>query len=158
MPDSPPDCRIQLFEPRHPQKKPSRLAGLFSGAGDEARTRYLHLGKVALYRMSYTRIGIGCRPSEPNLFDSNDSDLNGASGRNRTNDTRIFSPLLYLLSYRGIWRHAHCRSIPGSWFIILWVFPFVNNFLQKSKGYADPPQSCGKFGMGAYCNSIAFIL
>ena len=53
------------------------------GAGDEARTRYLHLGKVALYRMSYTR-----------KF--------GASGRNRTNDTRIFSPLLYLLSYRGI--------------------------------------------------------
>ena len=28
----------------------------FVGAGDEARTRYLHLGKVALYRMSYTRI------------------------------------------------------------------------------------------------------
>ncbi len=27
----------------------------FIGAGDEARTRYLHLGKVALYRMSYTR-------------------------------------------------------------------------------------------------------
>ena len=25
------------------------------GAGDEVRTRYLHLGKVALYRMSYTR-------------------------------------------------------------------------------------------------------
>ena len=32
---------------------------LFSGAGDEARTRYLHLGKVALYRMSYTRGTIG---------------------------------------------------------------------------------------------------
>ena len=29
--------------------------GIFVGAGDEARTRYLHLGKVALYRMSYTR-------------------------------------------------------------------------------------------------------
>ena len=28
----------------------------FIGAGDEARTRYLHLGKVALYRMSYARI------------------------------------------------------------------------------------------------------
>ncbi len=27
----------------------------FYGAGDEARTRYLHLGKVALYQMSYTR-------------------------------------------------------------------------------------------------------
>ena len=26
------------------------------GASDEARTRYLHLGKVALYQMSYTRI------------------------------------------------------------------------------------------------------
>ena len=28
------------------------------GAGDEARTRYLHLGKVALYQMSYTRISV----------------------------------------------------------------------------------------------------
>ena len=26
------------------------------GAEDEARTRYLHLGKVALYQMSYSRI------------------------------------------------------------------------------------------------------
>ena len=33
------------------------MAFIFYGAGDEARTRYLHLGKVALYRMSYTRIG-----------------------------------------------------------------------------------------------------
>ena len=64
-----------------------RVPYLF-GAGDGARTRYLHLGKVALYQMSYTRIWfpIGNR---------------GASGRNRTNDTRIFSPLLYQLSYRG---------------------------------------------------------
>ena len=53
-----------------------------TGADDEARTRYLHLGKVALYRMSYIRIY-------------------GASDRNRTNDTGIFSPLLYQLSYRG---------------------------------------------------------
>ena len=28
------------------------------GAADEARTRYLHLGKVALYQMSYGRIQI----------------------------------------------------------------------------------------------------
>ncbi len=27
----------------------------FSGADDEARTRYLNLGKVALYQMSYIR-------------------------------------------------------------------------------------------------------
>ena len=52
------------------------------GADDGARTRYLHLGKVALYRMSYIRTV-------------------GASGRNRTSDTRIFSPLLYQLSYLG---------------------------------------------------------
>ena len=31
------------------------LLPLPHGAGDEARTRYLHLGKVALYRMSYAR-------------------------------------------------------------------------------------------------------
>ena len=35
------------------QKK--RATALFYGASDEARTRYLHLGKVALYQMSYTR-------------------------------------------------------------------------------------------------------
>ena len=52
------------------------------GASDEARTRYLHLGKVALYQMSYIR-------------------RYGAFGRNRTTDTGIFSPLLYRLSYRG---------------------------------------------------------
>ena len=31
-----------------------------------------------------------------------ESEPHGASGRNRTNDTRIFSPLLYRLSYRGV--------------------------------------------------------
>ena len=30
--------------------------GVLDGADDEARTRYLHLGKVALYQMSYIRI------------------------------------------------------------------------------------------------------
>ena len=31
------------------------------GVGDEARTRYLDLGKVALYQMSYARIGASGR-------------------------------------------------------------------------------------------------
>jgi hypothetical protein len=31
-----------------------------------------------------------------------DKQGNGAQGRNRTTDTRIFSPLLYRLSYLGI--------------------------------------------------------
>ena len=42
---------------RNPEKERDRtyvLSLSFSGAGDEARTRYLHLGKVALYQMSYT--------------------------------------------------------------------------------------------------------
>ena len=37
-------------------KKISFRGTRFFGADDEARTRYLHLGKVALYQMSYIRI------------------------------------------------------------------------------------------------------
>ena len=66
----------------HFEKDALSSASFSFGADDEARTRYLHLGKVALYQMSYIR-----------KF--------GASDRNRTNDTGIFSPLLYQLSYRG---------------------------------------------------------
>ena len=36
-------------------KKACQTTGL-AGADDGARTRYLHLGKVALYQMSYIRI------------------------------------------------------------------------------------------------------
>ena len=53
-----------------------------NGAVDETRTRDLHLGKVALYQLSYYR-------------------THGALGRNRTTDTEIFSLLLYRLSYQG---------------------------------------------------------
>ena len=47
-----------------------------TGAGDEARTRYLHLGKVALYQMSYARIKyfLSAPAQAPELI--------GASGRN----------------------------------------------------------------------------
>ncbi len=69
---------------------PEQLLLLHNGAADEARTRYLHLGKVALYQMSYGRI-----------LETLLGFLTGASDRNRTNDTGIFSPLLYRLSYRG---------------------------------------------------------
>ena len=77
-------CRhIDFFEKNRTQETGRILCPVFYGADDEARTRYLHLGKVALYQMSYIRKNLG------------------ASDRNRTNDTRIFSPLLYQLSYRG---------------------------------------------------------
>ncbi len=54
-----------------------------SRATDGARTRDLHLGKVAYYQLYYCRI-------------------KDAQNRNRTSDTRIFSPLLYQLSYLGL--------------------------------------------------------
>ena len=54
-----------------------------NGAVDGTRTRDIHLGKVALYQLSYYRI----KP--------------GALGRNRTTDTVIFSHMLYRLSYQG---------------------------------------------------------
>ena len=75
------------------KKEQNHCSFFICGAGDEARTRYLHLGKVALYRMSYIRTV-------------------GASGRNRTSDTRIFSPLLYQLSYRGI-SSRYCSLMNG---------------------------------------------
>ena len=37
------------------EKRSFRSGPHLSGAGDEARTRYLDLGKVALYQMSYAR-------------------------------------------------------------------------------------------------------
>ena len=40
----------------------------------------------------------------------------GASDRNRTNDTGIFSPLLYQLSYRGVWSGLRgSNSLPPPW-------------------------------------------
>ena len=54
-----------------------------NGAVDGTRTRDIHLGKVALYQLSYYRIKC-------------------ALGRNRTTDTVIFSHMLYRLSYQGI--------------------------------------------------------
>ena len=81
-----------------------------SGASDEARTRYLHLGKVALYQMSYTR-------------------NYGAQGRNRTSDTRIFNPLLYQLSYLGVLRKGCSPQAQG---VLYTIRPlFVNTKLQK---------------------------
>ena len=77
-------CGRIIFAPTdlYKKKRQHNFCTVLVGADDGARTRYLHLGKVALYQMSYIRI---C----------------GASGRNRTTDTGIFSPLLYRLSYRG---------------------------------------------------------
>ena len=47
---------VQAAKRPEPKKKDMTYGHVFLfGASDEARTRYLHLGKVALYQMSYTR-------------------------------------------------------------------------------------------------------
>ena len=61
------------------------------GAVDGIRTRDIHLGKVALYQLSYYR---KC-----------------ALGRNRTTDTQIFSLLLYRLSYQGRYDPEGARTL-----------------------------------------------
>ena len=100
------------------------------GAADEARTRYLHLGKVALYQMSYGRIsgafipapsrailanfGVPAKACKARFCGEKEKVLHdfrrGASDRNRTNDTGIFSPLLYRLSYRGKYDPDRART------------------------------------------------
>ena len=46
------------MSPYREQEQISLAPVLVCGAGDGARTRYLHLGKVALYQMSYARINV----------------------------------------------------------------------------------------------------
>ena len=60
-------CTIPISPPQRPifacgkngkapkKKDTPNGVSFFFGAGNEARTRYLHLGKVALYQMSYAR-------------------------------------------------------------------------------------------------------
>ena len=87
--------------------------------------------------MSYTRIWF--RPTESNSFDSGvKTQISGASGRNRTNDTRIFSPLLYLLSYRGILSDGRLKDSFG---IIQRRTSFVNNFFTKSQLLYSAPRT-----------------
>ena len=52
-----PSARVEAASSlRLTKNRASKSDVLFQyGAGDEARTRYLHLGKVALYQMSYAR-------------------------------------------------------------------------------------------------------
>ena len=98
------------------------------GAGNEIRTRYLHLGKVALCQMSYARVWRRHPDLNRGIADLQSTALPlgygakkvGAWGRNRTNDTRIFSPLLYQLSYPGTlggkWSgQRDSNSLPPPW-------------------------------------------
>ena len=71
--NSPPDCFLPAAQsPSSPvirllakNRFPRKPVFLIYGADDGARTRYLHLGKVALYQMSYIRI-FWCLRTESN--------------------------------------------------------------------------------------------
>ena len=127
--------RCRHSRPLHTKQKAIAFAFLHQrwlriGAADEARTRYLHLGKVALYQMSYGRIsgafipapsrailanfGAPAEVCEAKFCEEEEKVLHdfrrGASDRNRTNDTGIFSPLLYRLSYRGKYDPDRART------------------------------------------------
>ncbi len=67
-----------------------------NGAGDGTRTRNLLITNQLLCQLSYTSTIYSCPRLRRAKY------LSGASEWNRTTDTRIFSPLLYQLSYRGI--------------------------------------------------------
>jgi hypothetical protein len=45
----------KVSETQAHEKTPVMMTGAFPGADDEARTRDLNLGKVALYQLSYVR-------------------------------------------------------------------------------------------------------
>ena len=78
---------------------------LKTGAKDEARTRDINLGKVALYQLSYSRavrifILMNFKTLSSFLFIC--LLVRGGSAETRTLDRRIKSPLLYQLSYAPI--------------------------------------------------------
>ena len=97
-------CRCAFFWRRHPD---------LNWGIKVLQTSALPLGYGAGYnedRTSRSSLWSGLRGSNPPprpwqgraLPNELNPHINGASGRNRTNDTGIFSPLLYQLSYRGI--------------------------------------------------------
>ncbi len=67
----------------------------------------LNKGRLRLFKRPFVWSGLRGSNSLPPpwqggaLPDELNPHINGASDRNRTNDTGIFSPLLYQLSYRG---------------------------------------------------------
>ena len=81
------------------------MAGKKIGAEDGARTRDLILGKDVLYQLSYFRPLRTLRAGQ-----RVPTTVAGAEGQNRTDDTSIFSAVLYLLSYLGASKHVNNSS------------------------------------------------
>jgi hypothetical protein len=79
-------------------KKESLMLSLECGAGEEARTLDLYLGKVSLYQLSYSRIGASHKTVKL------DSGETGAGEEARTLDLYLGKVSLYQLSYSRIAR------------------------------------------------------
>jgi hypothetical protein len=69
-----------------------------TGAGEESRTLDLNLGKVALYQLSYSRIGYHL------------SRITGAGEESRTLDLNLGKVALYQLSYSRMEFITYCRK------------------------------------------------
>jgi hypothetical protein len=71
---SPFSTKLRLHEhlKSHSQKKARRFysPGFHSGAGERARTVDLNLGKVPLYQLSYTRLGLPILKPRPQVSSS----------------------------------------------------------------------------------------
>ena len=116
------------------------------------QTHALPLGYVAMgYEIEFTKKGLrrevlfsfwsGQRDSDPlpppwqgGALPDELCPHSGASGRNRTNDTRIFSPLLYQLSYRG---GLGKPRLPGET-VTLSQLEATPRFELGNQGFADP--------------------
>ena len=78
-----------------------------SGAGDEARTRDLNLGKVALYQLSYSRMVLHnnvllLRYCYFSLCHTKRCFKSGAGDEARTRDLNLGKVALYQLSYSRV--------------------------------------------------------
>ena len=69
------------------------------GAGDEARTRDLNLGKVALYQLSYSRIALLHNALHFYCAKQRVASKFGAGDEARTRDLNLGKVALYQLSY-----------------------------------------------------------
>src|SRR3954452_13408196 len=96
------------------QTKREALLPLMYGAGDEARTRDLNLGKVALYQLSYSRIALLHNALHFYFANSAVLQKTGAGDEARTRDLNLGKVALYQLSYSRIallTTDAKCRLI-----------------------------------------------
>ena len=112
--------QVLLFAPSHIARKGECEGETFAGfptrVQSPARRRPLLRSKSAAPKKKDTHMGVFLfwsgrrgsnslpRPWQGRALPDELRPQNGASGRGRTGDTRIFSPLLYQLSYRGKWR------------------------------------------------------